>query len=158
MKLKSILCVSAFFIGIFFTCQAHAHKVVIFAYVEKDMIHTESSFGGKRKVNQGKILVFNKKGELLHTGTTDDGGRYSFSITAGMTKGVLIKLKAGTGHQGQWKIPESDFIPSLETINAKKVEEKKQALEKEPSPVKIILGIVILFGLAFLIKIIKKRP
>ncbi len=59
---------------------AHAHKVIIFAWVEDGMIFSESHFGSKREAKNCSIRVMNGKGLLVHEGKTDNQGKYSFKI------------------------------------------------------------------------------
>ncbi|HBR07188.1 MAG TPA: cobalamin biosynthesis protein CbiL [Desulfovibrio sp.] len=93
---------------------ALAHKVNIFAFAEAGVIHTESSFGGKRPVTRGTVEVHDAgSNELLLSGTTDDEGKWSFPIPEGFrTKkpDLLLIIKAGEGHQGQWQVPAADYL------------------------------------------------
>ncbi len=55
---------------------AAAHKVMVFAWVSGNTIHTESKFSGGRKVKAGKIEVFDPQGKLLLSGKTNSPSRY----------------------------------------------------------------------------------
>lgn len=93
---------------------ALAHKVNIFAFVEAGVIHTESSFGGKRPVTQGTVEVRDAgSNELLLTGATDGEGKWSFPVPQNLREkkpDLLLVIKAGEGHQGQWRVPAADYL------------------------------------------------
>ena len=57
---------------------AHAHKVTIFAWTEGETVHTESKFSGGKRVQGGKVEIFDSKGALLLDGLTDSNGKFSF--------------------------------------------------------------------------------
>ncbi|MES9996036.1 hypothetical protein [Desulfovibrio aminophilus] len=113
---------------------ALAHKVNIFAYAENGAIHTESSFGGKRAVNQGVVEVRDTAtGAVLLSGTTDDVGKWSFPIPAEFREkrpGLTLVVKAGEGHQGQWEMKPEDYlesVPGVATAAAQPVETQAAA-------------------------------
>ncbi|MBN2333022.1 MAG: hypothetical protein JXO49_02815 [Deltaproteobacteria bacterium] len=86
---------------------AEAHKVMVFAWIEGNTIHTESKFSGGKLVKEGKVEVFDAVGSLLLTGTTDDQGEFSFPLN---NLGPLsIVLTAGMGHQGSWTISREEI-------------------------------------------------
>ena len=61
-KNKNIFIIIVFIsILFFYTSTAYAHKVYLFAWTEGDMIHTESYFGGDKKVQDGTIRVSQRK-------------------------------------------------------------------------------------------------
>ncbi len=99
-----------FFVAVFFAIfseSVHAHKVIVFAWVEGDTIHTESKFSGGKKVNQGTISVFDPSGRLLLKGKTDQSGRFSFKIPK--IDDLVIELMAGAGHKNTWRVSASDM-------------------------------------------------
>ncbi|MCM0754929.1 cobalamin biosynthesis protein CbiL [Desulfovibrio aminophilus] len=120
---------------LFAALPALAHKVNIFAYAENGSIHTESSFGGKRAVNQGIVEVRDTAGgELLLSGTTDDDGKWSFPIPAQFREkrpGLTLVIKAGEGHQGQWEMKPEDY---LESGAAAAPQPAAQAAEAQAAP------------------------
>jgi nickel transport protein len=89
-----------------------AHKVMIFAWVEGDTVHTESKFSGGKTVKRGKIIVYDLEGNQLVEGNTDKQGRFSFSIPKKTT--LKVVLNAGMGHRAEWTIPveETDEVIS----------------------------------------------
>ncbi len=86
---------------------ANAHKVMIFAWVEGDTIHTESKFSGGKKVKGGRITVSDKQGNLLLEGKTNDRGEFSFKVPKKTT--MIISLNAGMGHRADWTVPEEEI-------------------------------------------------
>ena len=134
----------------------HAHKVIIFAWVEDGMIFSESHFGSKREAKNCNISVMNGEGELVLKGKSDNQGKYSFKIPENIKSGLVLTLYAGTGHKAHWKISENELTnPSNDDI--KTAMETKAKLEDNPSLYKIVTGIGIIFLLAMALKIFKKK-
>ncbi|MFH1982177.1 MAG: hypothetical protein ABIL58_10040 [Pseudomonadota bacterium] len=95
---------------------AHAHKVTIFAWAEGDTVHTESKFSGGKMVKHGKVEVFDKTGNRLLEGETDDNGAFSFK--APKIIDLKIELTAGMGHKNTWTLPASELAPAAATSPA----------------------------------------
>ncbi len=104
---RSIACFFAVLWLVFCTTPAIAHKVLIFAWVDGNTIHTESKFSGGKKVHDATVLVLDGKGNRLLEGKTDNKGRFSFE--APKKTDLRIVLKASMGHRAEWKIPAEDF-------------------------------------------------
>ena len=136
---------------------ALAHKVIVFAWVEQGQIHIEGSFGSDRPAKNCVILVKNTKGILVNQGVTDTQGLYSFKLPDHPDSDLIIELNAGTGHSGQWTIPENELAqnPTPENLERKMVE--KESLTKDPSLVRIAAGVAVIFGLAFVATWVRKR-
>jgi nickel transport protein len=101
---------------------ALAHKVTVFAWVEGDTVFTESKFSGGRTAVGAQVLVFDREGKQLLEGNTDDKGEFSFKIPK--LTDLRIVLNAGTGHRGEWTVPESEIREAGYVL-----EEKKGAAE-----------------------------
>jgi len=105
---------------------ALAHKVIIFAWVEGDTVFTESKFsGGKRAIN-AQVQIFDREGKQLLEGKTDNKGEFSFKIPK--LTDLRIVLTAGTGHKGEWTIPESEIQEVAALLEKKKAEEPSQPI------------------------------
>ena len=91
----------------FAACDAHAHRVTIFAWVDGDTIHTQSKFSGGKRVHNGEINVFDLDGDLLLKGTTDKNGEFSFKVPKNTS--LKIELIAGMGHQNEWIVPVEEI-------------------------------------------------
>jgi len=103
---------------------AFAHNVIIFAWVEGDTIFTESKFsGGKRAIN-AQVQVFDREDKQLLEGKTNNKGEFSFKIPK--LTDLRIVLTAGTGHKGEWTIPESEIQEVAALLEKKKAEEPSQ--------------------------------
>jgi nickel transport protein len=98
-----------------FTTPALAHRVLVFAYAEGDVIHTESKFVPATPMRQGKILVQDQKsGKVLLTGQTDDQGKFSFKIppeAAAQKLDLKIVAEAAMGHRGEWLLKADSYLP-----------------------------------------------
>ncbi len=140
----------------------HAHRVIIFAWVENGMIYSESSFGSKRKAINSKIVVEDESGNIIHEGLTDTDGEYVFKIPSKVDSDLILKLEAGTGHKGSWKISKEELI-SLpgKTVSGQMGSEstmkEKEILQKSPSLLRIVSGIIIIFLIALGLKILKRK-
>jgi nickel transport protein len=99
---------------VLYTTPALAHRVLVFAYAERDTIHTESKFVPDTPVRQGKIEVMDKKtGEVLLSGQTDDQGKFSFKIPATAVAQKLdleIVAEAAMGHRGAWLLKADNYL------------------------------------------------
>ena len=135
----------------------HAHKVIIFAWVEDGVIVSESHFGSKRKAMNCNISVTDEKGQVVHKGRTDENGIYSFKIPENIDSDLVLNLDAGAGHKAHWKISKSELGSNLANNDLKNVMETRAELNQNPSVYKIIAGIAIIFFLAFALKFIKKK-
>jgi nickel transport protein len=109
---------------------ANAHRVVVFAWVEGDTVFTESKFSGGRKVHEGAILVYDDHtGEKLLEGKTNDEGEFSFKPPR--KAALRIVLEAGTGHKGEWIVPEEELSGVEIQEAAAEAPETSQAQKQE---------------------------
>ena len=113
----------------FFGSNAHAHRVIIFAWIEGQTVHTVSKFPGGKKVTGSPVVVYDQTGNRLIEGKTDDSGSFSFKIPK---KSALdIVLEAGTGHQAEWHIAEKEVAKALgEEMNPSPSKGPSEAPEK----------------------------
>ncbi len=81
---------------------ALAHKVVVFAWVEGETIHTESKFSGGKAVYEGELIVYDSQGNELLRGQTDENGKFSFPVPK--KDALKLVLNAGAGHRGVWTV------------------------------------------------------
>jgi nickel transport protein len=100
-----------------------AHKVTIFAWVEGDTIHTQSKFSGGKRAKNSVVVVYDKEGNQLLEGQTDENGEFSFKVPK--KTDLTVTLKASMGHLAEWRIP-------VEEITG--VAERRQSGEDTPSP------------------------
>jgi nickel transport protein len=95
---------------------AQAHKVTVFAWVEGDTVHTESKFSGGRRVREAAVEVYGAPDRLLLSGQTDADGRFSFKIPE--ASALRIVVRAGMGHQNEWRLPEAEVRRGLDAAGA----------------------------------------
>jgi nickel transport protein len=99
---------------------ALAHRVLVFAFAEGTMIHTESKFVGSGPVQKGEVQVQDKKtGQVILTGTTNDQGKFSFKIPSEAVAGrldLLIVVGASMGHQGEWLLKADSYLPGAQEM------------------------------------------
>lgn len=107
-----------------------AHKVNIFAYVEGDRVYTESYFNDGKKCIDSKIEVFDKQGDKLLEGLTDEEGEFSFEI---LQEGDLkIVLTASMGHRAEYSIL-ADELRDTAGSNKEELEEPVSVVSPEIS-------------------------
>jgi len=104
IALAAFLCLSA---------AAHAHKVNIFAYVDGNSIVTDSGYSRSKRVNDGVVEVYDQStGKMILSGQTDDNGKFDFQIpddVRAAKSDLLLRLKAGTGHQAEWVVTYGEY-------------------------------------------------
>jgi len=89
----------------------YAHRLVLFAWIDGCIVHTQSKFHGGSKVFEGDITVFNNAGQELLTGKTDRQGAFSFPLKTVQSPSALkIVLNAGMGHQAHWNLTGSEVL------------------------------------------------
>ena len=94
------------FLGI--AVPAMAHKVNIFAYVEKGTVFTESYFPDGKKVEGGRIEVLDTSGKKLLEGKTDKEGLFSFPLPA-KKEDLTIVVEASMGHKNSFVLKKSEM-------------------------------------------------
>ena len=87
---------------------ALAHKVNVFAYAENGTVYTESYFPDGRKVEAGAIEVFDKAGNKVAEGKTDQEGRFSFPVPAAKDD-LNIVVNASMGHKASYLLKKSEM-------------------------------------------------
>ena len=103
---------------------ALAHKVIIFAWVERDTVFTESKFSGGREATGAQVLVFDREGKQLLEGKTNNKGEFSFKIPK--LTDLRIVLNAGIGHKAEWTILKSEIKESSGILGSKIAIESSQ--------------------------------
>jgi nickel transport protein len=104
---------------------AWAHKVTIFAWVEGDMVHTQSKFSRGRPAKNSIIVVYDKEGNQLLEGRTDEQGEFSFEVPK--KTDLKVALKASMGHLAEWNISAEEITgaaPASEGTTSSKGERK----------------------------------
>ena len=104
---RLIICISVVLWLVFFAAPALAHKVTIFAWVEGDTVYTQSKFSGGKRAKNSTVAVYDKEGNQLLEGQTDDNGEFSFKVPK--KTDLKVVLKASMGHLAEWTIPAEDI-------------------------------------------------
>lgn len=102
-----VLCVAA---------PSRAHKVNVFAYVEGDKIVVEGYFSKSAKAMNCAVQFSDAAGKVIHTGKTDDKGRYAVPIAdLGQLDGdLLVTLDVGDGHLKEYRLDAAEIPKSSE--------------------------------------------
>ncbi|SIN71082.1 hypothetical protein [Halodesulfovibrio marinisediminis] len=123
MRLSTILFV--FILTCILTTSALAHRVNVFAWVEGNMVHSESFFSSGNRAQKSAITATDKKtGKVIAKGTTNNNGEWSFTLPADAIQSkdpIVIALDAGQGHAGSWTLETEDFAdaPPLPATSTK---------------------------------------
>lgn len=91
---------------------ALAHRVNIFAWLEGENVHVESSFRRDAPVQGGTVVVLDlQTGAELLRGRTDREGAFVFPVPAAARQGhgLRIRILAGEGHQNEWCMDAAEF-------------------------------------------------
>lgn len=89
---------------------ARAHKVTVFAWVEGDTVITQSKFAGGRFAQGARVEVYNRAGEKLLEGRSDNQGQFAFAPP--QPEDLHIVMIAGAGHRAEWWVRSDEFTPS----------------------------------------------
>lgn len=169
MKKRALFILGLLLMFLWVAAPVLAHRVIVFAWVEKEMIHVQGSFGANRPAKGCEIQVVTPQGTLVHQGVTDQKGEYSLKLEGLPDSDLMVILNAGTGHSGQWTLPKGELQPEpalqdrsdnrsenpAEKLAAKLAE--KQALEQGPPLARILAGIALIFALAAGVAWVQKR-
>ncbi len=98
---------------------AYAHKVNIFAYVEGDMVYTESYFPDGKKVEGGIIEVYDSQGNKILEGLTDREGQFKFKIPK--KDDLKIILNATMGHKNSYILSADELSDIYSEENQQRV-------------------------------------
>ncbi|GFM35701.1 hypothetical protein DSM19430T_03850 [Desulfovibrio psychrotolerans] len=102
--------------SLFWATHAHAHRVNIFAWVEGNAIHTESSFSNGNKARSSQVTATIKDtGDAIAQGMTDEAGVWSFTIPPHILSAgpdILISLNANEGHVNTWTVKGAEYAPA----------------------------------------------
>lgn len=80
---------------------------MIFGWIEGDTVYTESKFSGGKKAKNSTVVVYDKEGNQLLEGKTDEQGEFSFKVPK--KTDLKIVLKASMGHMAEWIIPAEEI-------------------------------------------------
>ena len=83
-----------------------AHKVNLFAYVERGVVYTESYFPDGSPVAGGKVLVYDSGKSLLLEGKTDSKGLFSFAVPK--VDELEIVIEASMGHRNSYRLKRAE--------------------------------------------------
>ena len=133
---RSVPCVLIALLLVFiFALPLSAHKVTIFAWVEGDMVYTESKFSGGRKAKNATVEVYDADGKKLLVGKTGENGDFAFKIPK--KTALKVVFIAGMGHRGEWIIPLHEIAPGMSRLPApdKRVNTESKKTGVNPQPV-----------------------
>jgi nickel transport protein len=111
---------------------AVAHKVTIFAWVEGDTVYTQSKFSGGKRAKDSTVVVYDKEGNQLLEGKTDEKGEFSFKVPK--QTDLKIALKASIGHLAEWTIPAEEIAAGIDKANGGTPEGGVEAATQEAAP------------------------
>lgn len=118
---------------------SHAHKVNIFAYVDGNSVVTDSGYSRSKRVHDGMVEVYDAAtGSMLLSGATDQNGKFDFVIpdeARAAKTDLLLRLKAGTGHQAEWVVKYAEYGAAKGPFVADKEDHGHTAIAKPQAKV-----------------------
>ena len=105
---QAALLLAATMLFLSFASSAFAHATTLWCYVENNKVYVEGFFMGGRKVQNGHVIVVNKKGEKILEGTTDKEGKFDFEPP--YQGDMTILLKVDQAHDADFELTEQDFL------------------------------------------------
>ena len=98
-------------VSMLFITASYAHRMIVSAWVDGEMVHTESRFSDGKGVRRGKIIVFDDRtSQKLLEGQTDEKGEFVFKSP--VKDRLRIEVKTKTGHKNRWIVYAEDFEPN----------------------------------------------
>lgn len=88
---------------------AAAHKLNVFASVSGETVNVEVKFSNGRAPKSGEIRVLDATESLILEMPLDPDGVTSFPLTEQAKDGLIIKVKAGHGHEDYWLLTPDDI-------------------------------------------------
>jgi len=107
---------------------ALAHRVNIFAYVEGEAVVAKGYYSDGSPVRNGRVTVYDAKGEKLLSGKTDGDGIFSFPVS--VRTDLKIVLNAGLGHKAETEIRKAD-LPEAKSFTRSAKKEPRGMSEEE---------------------------
>ncbi len=136
--------------------QVFAHRVILFAWVEDGRVYVEGGFGSDKPAQNCEITAFDANQTQVFTGKTDENGHLSFKVPTHHASDMNIELNAGPGHKGRWTIKADEFAAAASPPKPED-SSQHQALEKGADPLRILVGIGVIFGLALGVGLVRKK-
>jgi nickel transport protein len=118
---------------------AWAHKVTIFAWVEGDTVYTQSKFSGGKRAKNSTVVVYDKEGNQLLEGKTDENGEFSFQVPK--KTDLKVVLKASMGHLAEWTIPAEEITGVAQASDDSAPEVGMEANTSQPQPPSTAVGL-----------------
>ena len=127
----SKLCMLFVFLVMSFSVSvAHAHKVHIFAYVDGELVKTESRFNGGRPARNCKVTVQSVTSQdVVLEGKSNDKGFFQFPVPT-QKETVDIIISCGDGHRGTWRLASEDFFPVADQHDSHKHNQARRDVEQ----------------------------
>ncbi len=112
-----------------FCSRAEAHRINVFAYTEGSDIVAQGYLGGKTRVVNSVIQIFDSSGNMIHEGMTNSEGIYRVSKTAlgPISDQIRIVLQAGMGHQAEYLLALTEGNASSENLLRPQTDSKKSS-------------------------------
>jgi len=107
MALRVTLVTAVFIFSVLLAGPAVAHKFIVTAWVESDMVYVESGFSDGSPAKNAETVIYDDQGKILIEGQTNEYGEYNFKVPKKTAMRVLVK--AGMGHQGESEISLEDL-------------------------------------------------
>ncbi len=95
--------------------QCEAHKINVFALVEKDSLVVEGYFSGKSKAQDSLVQVYAQSGDKIAEGRTDTKGIYRIGLNEikPIRGDLRVVISTGDGHRAEYVVKAAEIPSSL---------------------------------------------
>lgn len=142
-----------------------AHKLNLFLNQEENKVYASSYFASGSFCKNCDINVKDEKGNLLQSGKTDSNGEF---VISNLSNEIFVEVKTAEGHGASSSLKvekvavkqlvDSKELEALKEENARLKSEVKALKEKDEQNelIKMIFALLVIVGIFFLLKRIKK--
>lgn len=97
------------------TLECQAHKINVFALVEKDSLVVEGYFAGNVKAQDSLVQVYAQSGDKIAEGRTDTKGIYRIGLNKmkPIRGDLRVVISTGDGHRAEYVVKAAEIPSSL---------------------------------------------
>ncbi len=93
---------------------ALAHRLIIFAYVDRRDVVVEAKFSNDKAAIAGEVRVETEAGEILASVPLGEGGQTRIPTDPRFAGGVVVRVETEGGHSDFWILTPTDIAGGKE--------------------------------------------
>ncbi len=117
-------------LALFLPLSAKAHKISLFAWPESNKVYAQGYFAKNRPAMNADVTAFNREGQQLASGKTDENGLWYFAQPD--EKFVLLRINSGDGHKAEFLLNLPAAEKSKASLTPQNLEPEKNAAAPKP--------------------------